>query len=367
MIVGPTTLYPLEGAARAKLGSLLLAINSSAAPRTPPTVAQLIERFIAAEHLALDPPMASAPRRLHYATIRGYLTILNRYLRPRWGDMELTYVRPAAVQAWLDSLGVAPKTKAHIRGLLRRLFEKAMAWDMLDLGRNPIELVELKGVTKRQKLPTILSEEQFRYIVERLAEPCRTMAIVAQCTGLRISEILGLQWRDIDLTELTLTVTRALVNGRLDEVKTEYSQDLLPLDQSLADVLRHWQAASCPTPEGWVFANPATKRPLYACSLAKRHLRPIGRALGLRIGWHTFRHTYRSWLDQSGVPVGVQQKLMRHANVATTMNVYGNALMAAKRVANGKVVRLAIPESNSVLTAQDIDHQGEERQPDCAG
>jgi len=60
------------------------------------------------------------------------------------------------------------------------------------------------------------------------------------------------------------------------------------------------------------------------------------------LGWHTFRHTYRSWLDDTGAPVGVQQKLMRHAQVSTTMNVYGNALMDAKREANSRVVRKAL-------------------------
>jgi integrase len=60
------------------------------------------------------------------------------------------------------------------------------------------------------------------------------------------------------------------------------------------------------------------------------------------IGWDTFRHTYRSWLDDTGAPVGVQQKLMRHAQISTTMNVYGNALMEAKREANTKVVRKAL-------------------------
>jgi integrase len=54
------------------------------------------------------------------------------------------------------------------------------------------------------------------------------------------------------------------------------------------------------------------------------------------------RHTYRSWLDDTGAPVGVQQKLMRHAQVSTTMNIYGNALMGAKREVNSKVVRMAL-------------------------
>ena len=52
------------------------------------------------------------------------------------------------------------------------------------------------------------------------------------------------------------------------------------------------------------------------------------------IGWHTFRHTYRSLSDDAGAPVGVQQKLMRHAQVSTTMNTYGNAQTNSKRQAN---------------------------------
>ncbi|HKM49114.1 MAG TPA: hypothetical protein VJX69_16100, partial [Terriglobales bacterium] len=52
--------------------------------------------------------------------------------------------------------------------------------------------------------------------------------------------------------------------------------------------------------------------------------------------------TYRSWLDLVGTSIGVQQKLMRHAQIATTMNVYGNAMMESKREANSKVVQMAL-------------------------
>jgi integrase len=60
------------------------------------------------------------------------------------------------------------------------------------------------------------------------------------------------------------------------------------------------------------------------------------------IGWHTFRHTYRSWLDETGAPMKVQQELMRHASIQTTMNVYGQAMPESKRVANGKVVTMVL-------------------------
>src|SRR4029077_1924762 len=60
------------------------------------------------------------------------------------------------------------------------------------------------------------------------------------------------------------------------------------------------------------------------------------------ISSHTFRHTHRSWLDAVGTSVGVQQRLMRHTDVRTTMNVYGTAATADMRQAHTKIVRLAL-------------------------
>jgi len=60
-------------------------------------------------------------------------------------------------------------------------------------------------------------------------------------------------------------------------------------------------------------------------------------------GKHTFRHTFRTLLDETGAPMKVQQELMRHADIRTTMNVYGKAMDESKRAAHGKVVRLVLP------------------------
>ncbi|MGD1025968.1 MAG: endonuclease/exonuclease/phosphatase family protein [Candidatus Sulfotelmatobacter sp.] len=79
-----------------------------------------------------------------------------------------------------------------------------------------------------------------------------------------------------------------------------------------------------------------------------------GDYMGLgRIGFHTFRHTYRAWLDETGAPVGVQQKLMRHAHVSTTMDQYGNASALAKRKANRPIVqRLLQRPANQKVSIQ---------------
>jgi integrase len=62
------------------------------------------------------------------------------------------------------------------------------------------------------------------------------------------------------------------------------------------------------------------------------------------ISSHTFRHTHRTWLDSVGTPVGVQQRLMRHADIRTTMNIYGDAITDDMRQAHEKVVKLALTD-----------------------
>ena len=78
--------------------------------------------------------------------------------------------------------------------------------------------------------------------------------------------------------------------------------------------------------------------------LQKLHLKPAGERIGIKgLGWHAFRHSYRSLRDETGAAVGLQKGLMRHANISTTMNTYGRAGMKAKQEANSKVVQMILP------------------------
>jgi integrase len=112
-----------------------------------------------------------------------------------------------------------------------------------------------------------------------------------------------------------------------------------PVDSCSATLSNQPSPAS---PE-WVFASPLTGRPYHASPIQQDYLRRAGEKIGLgSFGFHSFRHAYRSWLDAVGSTVGVQQKLMRHSNVSTTMNIYGGALMDEKRAANTRVVQLIL-------------------------
>ena len=341
-----------------------------------PTFGAVIDRFIDEERLLeikKQRPGEHCDHGLSYGTVSSYLSVL-KHIRAKWGATRLNRVKAVAVQEWLKTLDAAPKTKGHMKALMHRLYEKAMLWEMVELNRNPMQLVEIKGISKRLRKPLILTVEQYFRLLDLLPEPYRTMVVVAQCLGLRAEEVLALHWSDIDFDHLVIHVSRAVVHGRVKTVKTEYSEDELPLDPDFATVLLAWKSRA-PKSE-LVFPSHVTGRNFHASPIQQDYIRPAGCCLapcptcsagsgiwcidqngkrrGLhderwdaagvlgRVGWHTFRHMYRSWLDATGAPLGVQQKLMRHAQISTTMNVYGNALMDSKREANSRVARMAL-------------------------
>jgi integrase len=334
--VGTVQRYPTEALAWKAAEALRLSVNNNNHQHktAPATFGTLVERYL----------REALPER--FSTRCSYLSSINLHLRPKWDKYSLEQMAedPFMVEQWLESLSLAGKTRSHLKALLHRLFEYAMKWRLLSIQRNPMELVEVKGGSKRRKRPRILTVEEFYALVALLPQPYQTMVIVAQCLGLRVSEILALQWCDIDFENLTIMVQRAVVHGRVNAVKSEYSEDLLPLDPDFATILLNWKAKCLQSPEGWVFPNPTSLKPYHASPIQQDYIRAVGRKLGFGdIGWHTFRHTYRSWLDASGAPMGVQQKLMRHAQISTTMNVYGDALLQSKREANSKVVSMLRP------------------------
>ena len=94
--------------------------------------------------------------------------------------------------------------------------------------------------------------------------------------------------------------------------------------------------------EDWLFpAERDEERPVNGWNLQQRFLRPAAQAAGLgeSIGFHSLRHTYSTMLRDLGVDLKVQQELMRHADIRTTMNVYTQAVGDSLRAAQSMVTR----------------------------
>lgn len=131
----------------------------------------------------------------------------------------------------------------------------------------------------------------------------------------------------------------------VDEVKTTESRKQMTIDGSLLERLKVWkQTTQFSAANDWIFASPVQLGRLpWSYDQIWRVYQKAAKAAHLgRLGTHTLRHTFRTWLDSVGTPVGVQQRLMRHADIRTTMNVYGDAVTQDMAEAHGKVVGLAL-------------------------
>src|SRR5260370_15931534 len=118
------------------------------------------------------------------------------------------------------------------------------------------------------------------------------MCVVAGCLGLRISEVLGLQWGDFDWEKHQVQIRRSWVYGHVGEPKTENSRRPMPLDLALEKVLRDHRYRLPPTLQesAWVFPSKRTGMPSHPWSAQRRWLLRAGEKAGVgRLGWHAFR------------------------------------------------------------------------------
>jgi integrase len=271
-------------------------------------------------------------------TYQGYL---NKWILPRWRNYTLSSINAGEVELWLRSLPLARATCAKIRNLMSVVFNHAIRHQVYS--HNPIRLVRQSA--KRRKIPVVLSANEVQQLLDALALRERTLVLLDVGTGLRMSELFGLKWKDVDFDANEIGVVRSIVMQVTGPCKTESSQKPIPLDPYLAEALRAWREhVRYNRPEDWVFANPRRKgrQPYWGQEIMRRVIRPIALQLGItkHIGWHTFRHTYSTLLRANRADIKVMQELLRHASSRVTMDTYTQAVTAQKRKAQSGVIRL---------------------------
>jgi integrase len=141
-----------------------------------------------------------------------------------------------------DGSPLANTTKTKIRSLMSVLFNHAIRYEWLEQGKNPITLV--RQSTARQKTPEVLDPKEIQDLLFHLESPYRVMVLLAATTGLRRSELFALKWDDIDFSNETLNVSRAIYNQVVGNCKTEGSSRPLPLDRFVAKALWSWKKQS---------------------------------------------------------------------------------------------------------------------------
>ena len=205
---------------------------------------------------------------------------------------------------------------------------------------NPIERVHWE--TRRMKIPRIITPDQFQKLLDELKEPYRTMVLIAGCLGLRASEVMGLQWQDIDWDKLEIMLERGSVHARLNALKTESPMKSVPMEAEVATaLLNHRERLVSVEPTDFILPSPVNEgKPRWQETILEDYIKPAAYRAGIgKVGWHTFRHSYETLLNSHGTDLKVQQELMRHANIQTTLNVYAQAVSEKKREAAKNIAK----------------------------
>jgi integrase len=237
-----------------------------------------------------------------------------------------------AVQSFLNAKaksGSSWKTVKHVRTAFGTVIEAAVRDEFLT--DNPVRRTRLprRGPVD-EKSP--IEMETVKELIEKLAEPSRSIAALLARTGLRIGELLALRWQDVDLQQGLLSVNQTVYEGHFDEPKTKRSKRRIPLGPQCAEILAALKRTEA-TPSTLVFSA-RNGSPLSRRNLLNRQLKPAAKALGLTgVNWHWFRHAHATLLDSTGAPIGTTQALLGHSSSETTRENYIHSVPADARKA----------------------------------
>lgn len=284
-----------------------------------------------------------APARVRARTLASYKSMIRMHLLPYIGKRRLDQLLPEHIELMYTKLldkGLSPATVLRVHRLLHRALRVATQRDRV--ARNVASLVEPPRQA-RPNTPEPLNVEECRKVLAA-AKGRRNEArwTVALALGLRQSEALALQWRDIDLVLGTLSVRRGLhrVPGQglvFTEPKNERSRRTIALPKPLVEQLkRHRETqelerlvAGSEWDDSWelVFAQP-NGRPLDKHSDYEAWTQLLKDAGVRHIRLHDGRHTAATLLLVAGVHPRVVMELLGHSQMRTTMDIYSHVMPA---------------------------------------
>jgi integrase len=238
--------------------------------------------------------------------------ILDKHILPALGKLRLDEITAQRIEDYKAAkLGEERPLKAksinnHL-SVLRTLLTEAAHQGLIE------SLPRFKWLkTDEPKFDFLTFDEALALRLNAAPWMWKAMITVALNTGMRLGELLGLDWDAIDLERRVVHVRQSYVRERLGTPKTHKTRDI-PINQSAFEVLNVYAQESGP---GAVFARDGERLTKGQC----KH--PLWRACkqaGIRrIGWHVLRHTFASHLVMCGVPLITVRDLMGHTTIKMT-------------------------------------------------
>jgi integrase len=271
------------------------------------------------------------------STREDYRTDLERAYR-YFGSKRLGQITPRDVAnfvGWLcdeqkQGRRLADATVRRIVAPLRACLRTAVNEGLIR--SNPARDVSFphreKAEAEEDEQARAFSRKQLVTFLKLVSPRHRLMFRFLAATGLRIGELIALQWRHLQLDQgkPEVRIRRQLYRGRFQPPKSKHGKRTIPIDPKLASELRKLRMATNPDTDDLVFPT-TTGTPLSGGNLQRRVIQPIADKVGAP--WatpHSFRHTCASLLFDQGRSAVQVQRWLGHHSPAFTLNTYVHLL-----------------------------------------
>jgi len=266
-------------------------------------------------------------RTLEFSTYDGYHKKIHRYLMPNFKDIPIRELTPAMIREWVKNFKLTLKTIKNTLIPLRAIIATALVDEIID--KNPLDHIILTKLVSKETSESDYEVDPFdkkeiEAILSTAEGQVKNLFQFAFFTGLRTSELIALEWSDIDWVNAQVYISRAFVSGQIKTTKTKAGKRQVLL---LPPALEALKAQKIHTfMEGkHVFHAPFSKQP-WSSPFQIRHAAwfPLLRRAGVRYrNPYQTRHTYASMMLSKGENIMWVAKQMGHVNTEMVMRTYG--------------------------------------------
>lgn len=278
-------------------------------------------------------------------TAESYQSEVRRHLTPFLGRILLTQLQPQHLQNYYSQAltkgrtdgkgGLAARTVQYHHRILSEALSHAVKMGLL--GRNIAKAVDPPRV-ERKNMATLVLEDIPKFLEATQGTPYYILFYTALYTGMRLGELLGLRWCDIDLDMASLSVVQALYKRsgvcKMVEPKSSGSRRRIALSPSLVLTLRQYRVdqqvqriliGEPMADSDLVFSHPGGK-PLDPGVVSHTFAKVLRKAGLPHIRFHDLRHTHATLLLKAGIHPKIVSERLGHANIGITLDTYSHVL-----------------------------------------